>query len=88
MSPDLQAAARPRRFIRLSTSSESPLKNVITLEDPIEYELLAGKSNEAGITQVQINTKIGMTFSAALRAALRQDPDIIMVGEIRDKDTA
>jgi type II secretory ATPase GspE/PulE/Tfp pilus assembly ATPase PilB-like protein len=66
----------------------SPLKNVITLEDPIEYELLAGKSNEAGITQVQINTKIGMTFSAALRAALRQDPDIIMVGEIRDKDTA
>ncbi len=66
----------------------SPLKNVITLEDPIEYELLAGKNNEAGITQVQINSKIGMTFSAALRAALRQDPDIIMVGEIRDKETA
>ncbi|MBN1824347.1 MAG: type II/IV secretion system protein [Endomicrobiales bacterium] len=66
----------------------SPLKNVITLEDPIEYELLAGKANESGITQVQINHKIGMTFAAGLRASLRQDPDIIMVGEIRDKDTA
>lgn len=67
---------------------KSPLKNVITLEDPIEYELLAGKSNESGITQVQINSKIGMTFAMALRAAMRQDPDIIMIGEIRDKETA
>ncbi|OGR97164.1 MAG: hypothetical protein A2902_03510 [Elusimicrobia bacterium RIFCSPLOWO2_01_FULL_64_13] len=66
----------------------SPLKNVITLEDPIEYELLAGRSNESGITQVQINPKIGMTFAAGLRSSLRQDPDIIMVGEVRDKETA
>lgn len=66
----------------------SPLKNVITLEDPIEYELLAGKSNESGITQVQINPKIGMTFASGLRASLRQDPDIIMIGEIRDRETA
>jgi len=67
---------------------KSPLKNVITLEDPIEYELLSGGNNEAGITQVQINSKIDMTFAVGLRAALRQDPDIIMIGEIRDKETA
>ncbi len=67
---------------------KSPLKNIITLEDPIEYELLAGSSNEMGITQVQVHPKIGLTFAAGLRASLRQDPDIIMVGEIRDKETA
>lgn len=67
---------------------KSPLKNVITLEDPIEYELLAGSSNEMGITQVQVQPKIGLTFAAGLRSALRQDPDVIMVGEIRDKETA
>ncbi len=63
-------------------------KNIITLEDPTEYDLLAGKQNEVGITQVSINHKIGMTFATGLRSALRQDPDIIMVGEIRDKETA
>ncbi|MBI4386185.1 MAG: Flp pilus assembly complex ATPase component TadA, partial [Elusimicrobia bacterium] len=67
---------------------KSPLKNVITLEDPIEYELMAGSSNEMGITQVQVQPKIGLTFAAGLRSALRQDPDVIMVGEIRDKETA
>lgn len=66
----------------------SPVRNVITLEDPVEYELLAGKDNEAGITQVQVNPKIGLTFASALRSSLRQDPDIIMVGEIRDRETA
>lgn len=66
----------------------SPVKNVITLEDPVEYELLADKKDETGITQVQVNSKIGMDFTSALRAALRQDPDVIMVGEIRDKETA
>jgi Tfp pilus assembly pilus retraction ATPase PilT/ActR/RegA family two-component response regulator len=55
--------------------------NIMTVEDPIEYEL-------AGITQTQVETKQGMTFSGALRAMLRQDPDIILVGEIRDKETA
>jgi type II secretory ATPase GspE/PulE/Tfp pilus assembly ATPase PilB-like protein len=55
--------------------------NVVTLEDPIEYQL-------EGISQTQINTKKGMTFAAGLRSVLRQDPDIIMVGEIRDQETA
>ncbi len=56
-------------------------KNIITAEDPIEYDL-------AGITQCQINKKAGLTFAAALRSFLRQDPDIIMVGEMRDLETA
>ncbi len=55
--------------------------NVLTLEDPIEYQL-------DGISQSQINEKKGLTFSAGMRSVLRQDPDIIMVGEIRDRDTA
>lgn len=59
----------------------SPDLNILTIEDPIEYEL-------AGIGQTQVNTKIKLTFASALRAHLRQDPDVIMVGEIRDKDTA
>jgi type IV pilus assembly protein PilB len=55
--------------------------NVSTVEDPVEYHL-------EGITQTQMHEKIGMTFSAALRALLRQDPDVIMLGEIRDTETA
>lgn len=55
--------------------------NVLTLEDPIEYQL-------QGISQSQINEKKGMTFASGMRSVLRQDPDIIMVGEIRDRDTA
>lgn len=66
----------------------SPQKNIITLEDPIEYELLAGSSNELGTTQIQVNPKVGLTFATGLRSILRQDPDVIMVGEIRDKETA
>lgn len=56
-------------------------RNVLTLEDPIEYQL-------EGISQTQINEKKGMTFASGLRSVLRQDPDIIMVGEIRDRETA
>ena len=56
-------------------------KNILTIEDPVEYEL-------DGINQSQINYKAGLNFTSALRAFLRQDPDIIMVGEIRDLDTA
>jgi len=56
-------------------------KNIVTIEDPIECQL-------PGVTQVQYNPKTDMTFASALRAFLRQDPDIIMVGEIRDRDTA
>ncbi len=56
-------------------------KNILTIEDPIEYQL-------PGISQVQVNRKAGLTFASALRAFLRQDPDIIMVGEMRDLETA
>ncbi|MDU5080051.1 type II secretion system protein GspE [Tissierella sp. P1] len=56
-------------------------KNIITIEDPVEYKL-------NGINQVQVNTKAGLTFASGLRAILRQDPDIVMVGEIRDSETA
>jgi type II secretory ATPase GspE/PulE/Tfp pilus assembly ATPase PilB-like protein len=55
--------------------------NIITIEDPVEYQL-------AGINQIQINNKAGLTFARGLRSILRQDPDIIMVGEIRDLETA
>jgi type II secretory ATPase GspE/PulE/Tfp pilus assembly ATPase PilB-like protein len=58
----------------------SPEKNVITVEDPIEYQL-------HGINQVNVNYEVDLTFASALRSILRQDPDIIMVGEIRDFDT-
>jgi general secretion pathway protein E len=59
----------------------SPTRNIMTVEDPIEYQI-------PGINQVQVNNKIELTFARALRAFLRQNPDIIMVGEIRDKETA
>jgi general secretion pathway protein E len=56
-------------------------KNIITVEDPVEYQL-------KGIGQIQVNSRIGLTFASGLRSILRQDPDIIMVGEIRDLETA
>jgi general secretion pathway protein E len=56
-------------------------KNIITVEDPIEYQM-------DNITQMEINTKAGQTFATALRSILRQDPDVIMIGEIRDQETA
>ncbi len=59
----------------------SPEVNIITVEDPVEFDI-------EGINQVQINPEAGITFSAGLRSILRQDPDIVMVGEIRDKETA
>ncbi len=58
-----------------------PHRNIITVEDPVEYRL-------PGINQVQINQKAGLTFAGALRSILRADPDIVLVGEIRDKETA
>ncbi|MEA2552222.1 MAG: type pilus assembly protein PilB [Fimbriimonadaceae bacterium] len=57
------------------------LNNIITIEDPVEYEV-------SGINQCMVNNRAGMTFAAGLRAMLRQDPDVIMVGEIRDSETA
>ncbi len=55
--------------------------NIVTLEDPVEYKM-------EGINQIQVNADVGLTFSSGLRSILRQDPDIVMVGEIRDKETA
>jgi type IV pilus assembly protein PilB len=59
----------------------TPEKNIITVEDPVEYEM-------AGLTQVQVSTKVGLTFAMGLRTMVRADPDVIMVGEIRDRETA
>jgi len=55
--------------------------NIVTLEDPVEYKM-------DGINQIQVNADVGLTFAAGLRSILRQDPDVVMVGEIRDKETA
>jgi general secretion pathway protein E len=60
---------------------KSPTRNIMTVEDPVEYDL-------EGIGQTQVNSKIGLTFARGLRAILRQDPDVVMVGEIRDRETA
>ncbi|MGB9887034.1 MAG: type II secretion system ATPase GspE [Moorellales bacterium] len=59
----------------------TPEKNIITIEDPVEYVL-------EGINQIRVNPKAGLTFASGLRSILRQDPDVIMVGEIRDRETA
>ena len=58
-----------------------PERNIITIEDPVEYQI-------QGLTQVQVNLKAGLTFATGLRSIVRSDPDVIMVGEIRDKETA
>jgi type IV pilus assembly protein PilB len=60
---------------------KSPTTNILTIEDPIEYTI-------EGINQVQVNEKAGISFASALRSILRQDPDVILVGEIRDRETA
>jgi type IV pilus assembly protein PilB len=60
---------------------KSDMVNIVTMEDPVEYKM-------DGINQIQVNSDVGLTFSAGLRSILRQDPDIVMVGEIRDKETA
>ena len=59
----------------------TPEKNIITIEDPVEYQI-------GGITQVQVNPKAGLSFATGLRSMMRADPDVIMVGEIRDRETA
>ena len=63
------------------TELNKPEVNIITVEDPVEYRL-------AGVNQVQINIRAGLTFANALRSILRSDPDVVMVGEIRDSETA
>ena len=60
---------------------KNPKRNILTIEDPVEYQI-------KGIGQIQVNPKVGLTFASGLRSILRQDPDVIMVGEIRDAETA
>jgi type IV pilus assembly protein PilB len=60
---------------------KSEATNIVTLEDPVEYKI-------EGVNQIQVNSAVGLTFATGLRSILRQDPDVIMVGEIRDKETA
>jgi type IV pilus assembly protein PilB len=67
-------------YAALATINE-PHRNIITIEDPVEYQL-------PGITQTEVSPKVGMTFARGLRTMVRQDPDVIMVGEIRDLETA
>lgn len=63
------------------TELNSPARNIVTIEDPVEYHL-------PGINQIQVNPKVDLTFARGLRSVLRQDPDIVMLGEIRDEETA
>jgi general secretion pathway protein E len=67
-------------YAGLSTLNDGQ-RNILTVEDPVEYAM-------DGVGQTQVNTKVGMTFAAGLRAILRQDPDVVMVGEVRDPETA
>jgi type IV pilus assembly protein PilB len=62
-------------------SLDRKTSNIVTVEDPVEYQMM-------GVNQMQVNTKAGVTFASGLRSILRQDPDVIMVGEIRDRETA
>jgi len=65
----------------LISEIKSDMVNIVTLEDPVEYKM-------SGVNQIQVNPEVGLTFATGLRSILRQDPDIVMVGEIRDKETA
>jgi type IV pilus assembly protein PilB len=86
-APGAGAGDRPDRLgqdhdpLRRARGVADPTRNVLTLEDPIEYQL-------AGVNQTQIEPKIGLTFARGLRHVLRQDPDVVLVGEIRDRETA
>ncbi len=67
-------------YAALSRINKADIK-IVTIEDPVEYQL-------KGINQIQVNTKSGLTFGAGLRAILRHDPDVVLIGEIRDRETA
>src|SRR6185503_17565454 len=67
-------------YAALSKINNTDLK-IVTIEDPVEYQL-------RGINQIQVNVKSGLTFGAGLRAILRHDPDVVLIGEIRDRETA
>ena len=72
---------KQQHFIQSFQKINTPKVNIVTLEDPIEYKMV-------GVNQVQINPAVGLTFASGLKAFLRQDPNIILVGEIRDQETA
>lgn len=74
-------SGKTRTLYNALAELNKPQYNIVTVEDPIEYEL-------AGVNQVQVKPDIGFTFASALRSILRQDPDIIMIGEMRDQETA
>ncbi len=74
-------SGKTRTLYNALAALNKPQYNIVTVEDPIEYEL-------AGVNQVQVKPDIGFTFASALRSILRQDPDIIMIGEMRDQETA
>ena len=78
--PD-RLAARRRRSTPRSTASTQPDVKILTVEDPVEYQM-------PGINQIQVKPQIDLTFANALRSIVRQDPDVIMIGEIRDLETA
>ena len=78
--PD-RLAARPTRCTPRCSEIHDADRNIVTLEDPVEMQL-------PGITQVQVNERTGLTFARGLRAVLRQDPDVVLVGEVRDTETA
>ena len=80
-SPGPPAPARPRRSTPALTELNTPDRTIVTVEDPVEYEL-------EGVKQVQVNPRTGLTFASGLRAMVRADPDVIMVGEVRDAETA
>lgn len=74
-------AGKTTTLYAILNTINSPDKNIITIEDPVEYQL-------KGIGQIQVNSKISLTFASGLRSILRQDPDVILIGEIRDTETA
>ncbi|OPX18758.1 MAG: hypothetical protein BZ151_12945 [Desulfobacca sp. 4484_104] len=81
---DLRVSCLPVMYgesIVMRILDRSPDKKIITIEDPVEYEL-------AGINQMEVNPKAGLTFAHGLRSIVRQDPDVILIGEIRDRETA
>ena len=81
MSQVQQVLVKQVHLYSILNELNNPEVNIITVEDPVEYQM-------AGIGQVQVREKVGLTFAAALRSILRQDPDIVMIGETRDQETA
>src|ERR1700745_3459888 len=79
--PGPPGSGKPTTLATVLSILNEPTRKVLTIEDPVEYEI-------PGINQSQIKPAIGLTFASALRSFVRQDPDVIMVGEVRDSETA